>query len=68
MENPLGHCIQFRQYAGKDSILHEYKNIGLGLGASVIANLVSKLPVMQTSNYHKVMGNYFTSPALLIGS
>ena len=28
----------------------EYENVGLGLGASVVANLVSKLPVMQTSN------------------
>ena len=37
----------------------------MGLGAPVVANLVSKLPVMQTSNYRIVMDNYFTSPALL---
>ena len=62
---PLGYCIQFCPYAGKDSILQEYENIGLGLGASVVANLVSKLPVLQTHTYHIVMENYFTSPALL---
>ena len=62
---PLGYCVQFRSHAGKDSILQKYENIGLGLGASVVANLVSKLPVMQTSNYHFVMDNYFISPALL---
>ena len=46
---PLGCCVQFCPYADKNSILHE--NIGIGLGASVVANLVSKPPVMQTSNY-----------------
>ena len=46
-------------------ILQQYENIVLGLDASVVANLVRKLPVMQTSNYHIVMDNYFTSPALL---
>ena len=62
---PLGYSIQFRLYAGKDSILQEYGNIGLGLGTSVVANLVSKLPVMQASNYHIVVDNDFTTPALL---
>ena len=65
---PLRYCIQFRPYTGKDSILqtygYEYEKIGLGLGASVVANFVGKL-VMQTSNYHIVMDNYFASPALL---
>ena len=65
MATPLGYCIQFRPYAAKDSILQDYQNIGLGLGPSVYADLVSKLPVMQTSNYHIVMDNYFTSPVLL---
>ena len=49
MATPLGCCVQFCPYADKKSILHE--NIGIGLGASVVANLVSKPPVMQTSNY-----------------
>ena len=57
MATPLGYCIQFRSYGGKDSILQDYENIGLGLGASVVANLVSKPPVMQTSNHHIVMDN-----------
>ena len=62
---PLWYCIQFRPYAVKDSILQEYENIRLGLGASVVANWVSKLLMMQASNYHIVMDNYFTSPAFL---
>ena len=65
MATPLGYCIQFRPYAGKDLFLHEYENIRLVLGASVLANLVSKLPVIQTFNYHIAMDNYFTSPALV---
>ena len=65
MTTPLGYCIQFRPYTGKDSILQEYENIGLFLVASVVAKLVRKLPVIQTSNCHIVMDNYFTSPALL---
>ena len=63
MATPLGYCTQIRTYAGKDSILEQYENIGLG--ASVVANLVRKFPVMQTSNYHIVMDNYVTNPALL---
>ena len=51
MATPLGCCIQFCPYAGKNSILQEYENIGIGLCASVVVNLVSKPPVMQTSNY-----------------
>ena len=64
MATLLGYFIQFRPHAGKDSILHEYENIELSLGASVVSNLVSKLPVIHTSNYHIVMDNYFTNPAL----
>ena len=36
MATPLGYCIQFSPYAGKDSILQEYENIGLDLGASTV--------------------------------
>ena len=45
--------------------MQEYENVGLGLGTPVVGNLVSKLRVMQTSNYYIVMNNYVTSPALL---
>ena len=45
--------------------MQEYENIGLGLDASVVSNVVSKLPLMQTPNYHIVIGNCFTSSALL---
>ena len=38
MTTPLGYCIQFPSYADKDSILHEYENIGIGFGVSVVAN------------------------------
>ena len=65
MATPLGYCLQFRPYVGKDSILQKYENIGLGIGASVVPNLVRKIPLMQTTNYHIFMYNYFTSPALL---
>ena len=47
MATPLGYCIQVFPYAGKDLILQEHKNIGLGLGALVVANLVNILPVIQ---------------------
>ena len=33
---PLVYCIQFCPYVGKDSILQECENVGLGLGASVV--------------------------------
>ena len=64
MATPSGNCIQFCPCSCRDSILHEYEKIGLGLGASVFANLVNKL-CQHTSNYYIVMDNYFTSPALL---
>ena len=65
MASPLGYCIQFRPYAGKDSILQEYENVGLGLGASVVANIASKITVTPTSNYQIVKENYSKNPALL---
>ena len=43
MGTPLRYCIKFCQYAGKDSILQEYENIGLGLSALVVANLANFL-------------------------
>ena len=51
-DNSIRVFIQFRPYAGKYSILQEYENIGQGLGKSVVVNLVRKLPMIQTSNYH----------------
>ena len=67
MSNPLGYCIQFRPYLGKDTQLSEYGDIGLGLGAAVVATLVQSLPPQEESgsNYHVVMDNFFTSPGLL---
>ena len=65
MAKPLGYCIQFRPYAGKDVALTEYGDIGLGLGASVVAHLVKVLPTQPGCNYHAVMDNFFTSPKLI---
>ena len=58
MATALGHCIHFRPHFDKDSILQEYENIDLGLDVLVVANLVTKFPVMQITNC-------FTSSALL---
>ena len=65
MATPLGYCIQFCPYAGKDRIVQEYTDIGLGLGASAVAHLAESLPEVENSNYHVVMDNFFTSPKLL---
>ena len=65
MVTPLGYCIKFSACSNKDSTLQEYEIIGLGLSPSVVANSVSKLPVMLTSNNHNVMDSYFTRPDLL---
>ena len=48
MATPLGYCIQFCSYAGKDTILQEYTDIGLGLGVSGVAHLAESLPKLRT--------------------
>ena len=58
---PLGYAIQFYPYAGKD----ENYDSNLGLGGSVVATLVEKLPSQVGPNYHVIMDNFFTSPNLL---
>ena len=58
---PLGYVIQFYPYAGKD----ENYDSNLGLGGSVAATLVEKVPSKVGSNYHIIMDNFFTSPNLL---
>ena len=65
MATPLGYCIQFCPYAGKDTIPQEYTDIGLGLGASLVAHLAERLSEVENSNYHVVMDNFFTSSKLL---
>ena len=63
----LGYCVQFCPYAGKDTQLDEYGDIGLGVGRIVIAHLLKCLPSQQDNGsiYHVVMDNFFTSPGLL---
>ena len=58
---PLAYAIQVYPYAGKD----ENYDSNLGLGGSVVATLAEKLPSQVGSNYHIIMGNFFTSPNLL---
>ena len=48
ISTPLGYCIQFSPYAGKDTILQEYADIGLGLGASVLPISLKVLPELRT--------------------
>ena len=62
----VGYFIHFSLYAGKDTILQEYVDIGLGLGTSAIAYLVNTSPNVGDSNYHVIMDNFFTSPELLL--
>ena len=38
MDKPLGYCIQFRLYSGKDAAFTEYGNIGQGQGAAVVVH------------------------------
>ena len=59
------HCIQFRPCAGKDTMLQEYADIGLGVGTSVVVHLVNTLPNVGDSKYYIVMDNFFTSPEFL---
>ena len=57
----LGYAIQFYPYAGMD----ENYDSNVGLGGSLVATLVEKLPSQVGSNYHIIMDNFFTSPNLL---
>ena len=50
MATPLCYCIQCRPYAGKDTILQEYTDIGLGLEAYAAAHLAESLPEVKNSN------------------
>ena len=65
MASPLSYCIQFRPYAGEDSQLGKY--VDIGLGASVVVHLAQFLPALDDDNskYHLVKDNFFTSPGLL---
>ena len=66
MDKPLGYCIQFRPYSGKDAAFTEYGSIGLGLGAAVVVHLLKMLPLHPGSNYHAVMVNFFLTSTKLI--
>ena len=67
LAKPLGYCVQFRSYAGKDTQLDIYGDIGLGVGGAAVAYLLKCIPSQQDNGsiYHVVMDNFFTSPGLL---
>ena len=67
LAKPLGYCVQFCPYAGKDTQLDEYGDIGLGVGGTVVAHLLKCLPSQQDNGsiYHVVMDNFFTFPGIL---
>ena len=67
LAKPLGYCVQFCPYAGKDTQLDEYGDIGLEVGGTVVAHLLKCLSFQQDNGsiYHVVMDNFFTSPGLL---
>ena len=66
LAKPLGYCVQFRPYSGKDLQLDVYGGIGLGVGGTVVAHLLKCLLFQQDNGfiYHVVMDNFFTSPGI----
>ena len=67
LAKPLEYYVQFRPYAGKDTQLHIYGDIGLGVGGAAVAHLLKCMPSQQDNGsiYHVVIDNFFTSPGLL---
>ena len=61
MAIPLGYCILFPPYAGKDGGLNEYMDVGLGLGGVVVASLTQVLQKITNSNYQVVTDKFFTT-------
>ena len=61
----LGVLHPISSICGKDAVFTEYRDIGLGLGAAVVAHLLKMLPPHPGSNYHAVMDNFFTSTKLI---
>ena len=66
LAKPLGYCVQFWPYAGKDTQLDIYDDIGLGVGGAAVAHLLKCIPSQQDNGsiYHVVYVNFFTSPGL----
>ena len=56
----LGYVVSFYPYQGAGTTDKE-----LGLGGSVVTNLIKDLPKAQDSSYHVIFDNLFTSPRLL---
>ena len=61
----LGYVVAFDPYQGKGSIARATETNYLGLGGSVVCQLVKELPNNETLHYHIVFDNFFTSPKLL---
>ena len=62
----LGCCVQFWPYAGKDTQLYVYLDLGLEVGGAVVAHLLKYIPSQQDNGsiFHVVMDNFFTSSEL----
>ena len=67
LAKPLGYCVQFRPYGGKDTELDTYGDIGLGVGGAAVAFLLKCISSQQDSGsiYHVEMDNFFISSGLL---
>ena len=57
LAKPLGYCVQFRPYAGKDTQLDVYDDIGLGVGGTVVVHQLKYIQSQQDNGfiYHMVM-------------
>lgn len=60
----LGYVVAFDPYQGKNSTVLATKS-SLGLGGSVVCQLVKELPNYENLHYHIVFDNFFTSLKLL---
>ena len=60
LAKPLGYCVQFRPYAGKDTQLDIYGDIGLRVGGAAVAHLLKCIPSQQDNGsiYHVVIDNF----------
>ena len=50
MTTPLGYCVYFCPYAGKDEGLNECIDVGFDLGGAVVASLTQMLTKVKDSN------------------
>ena len=59
LATPLGYVVQFEPYQGARGRQIEYP--GLGMGGSVVIDLISELQIRDGCSYHLTFDNLFTS-------